>query len=283
VLTMPEISAKDVAVLRKQTGAGMMDCKKALEECEGDLAKAKDWLREKGKAGAQKRTDRSADQGTVDVLLDGNVAALVEVNCETDFVAKGAQFKQLVADLVALVRSEGDEGLAGKKFEGSTVGEELTGLSSTLGEKIELGRVARYESSDGVLDAYKHIQNERGVIGVLVELGGAGSDAKATAVAHDLALHIASAAPRYVSRADVPEAEIEHERQILEAQTREEGKPEQAIAKIVEGKLGGYFKQVTLLEQPFVRDNKQTIAQLLESLGPSAAVTRFVRVKIGED
>jgi elongation factor Ts len=280
---MPEISAKDVAALRKQTGAGMMDCKKALEACGGDLALAKDWLREKGLAGAQKRSGRSADQGTVDVALDGNVAALVEVNCETDFVAKSAQFKQLVADLVALVSAEGDEGVADKKFAGSTVGEELTRVGSTLGEKIELGRVARYESSDGVLDAYKHIQNERGVIGVLVELTGVPADDKAREVAHDLALHIASAAPRYVSRADVPDADVEHERGILEAQTREEGKPEQAIPKIVEGKLGGYFKQVVLLEQAFVRDNKVTITQLLGSLGSSAAVKRFVRVKIGEE
>ena len=280
---MAEFGAKEVAALRKQTGAGMMDCKKALEACDGDLMKAKDFLREKGLAGASKRAGRSADQGTVDVVHDGKVAALVEVNCETDFVAKGAQFKQLVADLVALVRAEGDDNIADKKFAGSTVGEELTGLSSTLGEKIELGRVARYESTDGVLDAYKHIQNERGVIGVLVELGGVAADAKAAEVAHDLALHIASAAPRYVSRADVPESEIEHERQILEAQTREEGKPEQAIAKIVEGKLSGFFKQVVLLEQAFVRDNKMTITQLLESLGSDAAVTRFVRVKIGED
>jgi elongation factor Ts len=280
---MADISAKDVAALRKVTGAGMMDCKKALEECDGDMDAAKDWLREKGLAGAQKRAGRSADQGTVDVVLDGNVAALVEVNCETDFVAKGAQFKQLVADLAALVRSEGDDGLADKKFAGSTVGQELTGLSSTLGEKIELGRIARYESTDGVLDAYKHIQNERGVIGVLVELSGAAADEKARGTAHDLALHIASAAPRYVSRADVPESEIEHERAILEAQTREEGKPEQAIPKIVEGKLGGYFKQVVLLEQQFVRDNKVTISGLLESLGPDAAVKRFIRVKIGEE
>jgi elongation factor Ts len=280
---MADISAKDVAALRKITGAGMMDCKKALEQCGGDMANAKDWLREKGLAGASKRAGRSADQGTVDVALDGNVAALVELNCETDFVAKGAQFKQLVADLVALVRTEGDDGLADKKLGSSTVGDEITGLGSTLGEKIELGRVARYETSDGVLDAYKHIQNERGVIGVLVELTGVPADDKAREVAHDLALHIASAAPRYVSRSDVPESDVEHERGILEAQTREEGKPEQAIPKIVEGKLGGFFKQVVLLEQPFVRDNKVTIAGLLGSLGSGAAVKRFVRVKIGEE
>ena len=281
---MPEISAKDVAALRKQTGAGMMDCKSALVECGGDMVKAKDWLREKGKAGASKRGDRSADQGTVDVAIDGNVAVVVELNCETDFVAKGPQFKQLVADLVALVVSDGDADLANAKFGTSTVAEELAGLSATIGEKVELGRVARFESADGVLDAYKHIQSERGVIGVLVELGGVTpGDAKAAEVAHDLALHIASAAPRFVNRDDVPAEEVEHERGILEAQTREEGKPEQAMAKIVDGKLGGFFKQVTLVEQPFVRDPKTTIGALVASLGEGATVRRFVRVKIGEE
>ncbi len=281
---MAEISAKDVAALRKQTGAGMMDCKAALAECDGDMDAAKDWLREKGKAGAPKRDGRSADQGAVDVAIEGGVAALVELNCETDFVAKGPQFKDLVVRLVQLVLREGDTGLADAKFDGSTVGEEITGLAATIGEKVELGRVARFESSDGVLDAYKHIQNERGVIGVLVELGGVDrSNAKAIEVAHDLALHIASAAPRYVRRADVPASEVEHERAILEAQTREEGKPEQAIGKIVEGKLGGYFKQVVLMEQPFVREPKTTIASLVGSLGDGAVVRRFVRVKIGED
>jgi len=281
---MPEVSAKDVAELRKQTGAGMMDCKAALVECDGDMMKAKDWLREKGKAGASKRSGRSADQGAVDVALDGKAAALVELNCETDFVAKSAEYKALVARLATLVLSEGDANLGDAKLDGVTVDDTLTQLSARIGEKVELGRVARYETSDGVLDAYKHMQSERGVIGVLVELGGARpGDAKAAEIAHDLALHIASAAPRYVTRDDVPAADVEHERAIFEAQTREEGKPEQALAKIVDGKLGGFFKQVALLEQPFVRDQKTTIAQLLGSLGGDATVRRFVRVKIGEE
>lgn len=281
---MVDVSAKDVAALRKQTGAGMMDCKAALVECAGDIAKAKDWLREKNKSGAAKRDGRSADQGTVDVAIEGNTAALVELNCETDFVAKGPQFRQLVADLVALVLSDGDTDLAQAKFGASTVADELVGLSATIGEKVELGRVARYETRDGVLDAYKHIQSERGVIGVLVELGGVTrSDVNAVDAAHNLALHIASAAPRFVSRDEVPPEEVEHERSVLEAQTRAEGKPEQAIAKIVDGKLGGFFKQVALLEQPYVRDPKTTIAALVGSLGADATVRRFVRVKIGEE
>jgi elongation factor Ts len=281
---MPDVSAKDVAALRKQTGAGMMDCKAALLECEGDMVKAKDWLREKGKAGATKRSGRSADQGAIDVAIDGTVAALVELNCETDFVAKSADYKNLVARLAELVLRDGDTDLAKAKLDGVTVDETLTQLSATIGEKVELGRTARFESGDGVLDAYKHMQSERGVIGVLVELGGVKpGDAKAAQIAHDLALHIASAAPRYVTRDEVPASEVEHERAIFEAQTREEGKPEQAIGKIVDGKLGGFFKQVALLEQSFVKDQKTTITQLVSSLGSDATVRRFVRVKIGEE
>jgi elongation factor Ts len=281
---MPDVSAKDVAALRKQTGAGMMDCKAALLECEGDMVKAKDWLREKGKAGATKRSGRSADQGAIDVAIDGTVAALVELNCETDFVAKSADYKNLVARLAELVLRDGDTDLAEAKLDGVTVDETLTQLSATIGEKVELGRTARFESGDGVLDAYKHMQSERGVIGVLVELGGVKpGDAKAAQIAHDLALHIASAAPRYVTRDEVPASEVEHERAIFEAQTREEGKPEQAIGKIVDGKLGGFFKQVALLEQSFVKDQKTTITQLVSSLGSDATVRRFVRVKIGEE
>ncbi len=135
-----------------------------------------------------------------------------------------------------------------------------------------------------MLDGYKHIQNERGTVGVLVELGGVDAgDAKAREVAHDIALHIASAAPRFVSRDDVPKDEVERERAVLEAQTREEGKPEQAWPKIVEGKLNGFFKTVALVEQPFVKDNKQTIGALVKDLGPNARVRRFARVKIGEE
>jgi len=281
---MPDVSAKDVAALRKQTGAGMMDCKAALVECGGDMAMAKDWLREKGMAGATKRAGRSADQGAIDVAIDGSSAALVELNCETDFVAKSADYKALVKQLAELVLREGEADLRDAKLDGTTVADTLTQLSSKIGEKVELGRVARFETNDGVLDAYKHVQSERGVIGVLVEVGGVKQgDPKAAEIAHDLALHIASAAPRYVTRDEVPAAEVEHERGILEAQTREEGKPEQAIAKIVDGKLGGFFKQTVLLEQPFVRDTKTTIAALVGSLGDDATVRRFVRVKIGEE
>ena len=281
---MADVAAKDVAALRKVTGAGMMDCKRALEETEGDFDKAKDWLREKGIAGAAKRAGREADQGAVDVLVEGSTGAVVELNCETDFVAKGDVFKSALADLTRLIVEQGDDNVGAQTYEGGTVDDFVKGLSGTLGEKIELGRVTRFESTDGLLDAYKHVQNERGVVGVLVELGGVDrGDARARDVAHDIALHIASAAPRFVAREDVPADEVDRERAVLEAQTREEGKPEAALGKIVDGKLNGFFKQVALLEQPFVKDQKQSIAALVKALGNGATVRRFARVKIGEE
>lgn len=280
---MADVSAKDVAALRKVTGAGMMDCKQALIETEGDQEAAVDWLRKQG-LGASKRSGRSAEQGTVDVVLKDNVAALVELVCETDFVAKGADFVATVAALAELVADQGDDDLANKPFEGQTVGEAVTLLVAKLGEKIELGRVARYETTDGLLDGYKHVQNERGTIGVLVELGGVErSDAKAKELAHDLALHIASAAPRFIRREDVSEAAIEKEREVLTELTRNEGKPEAAIAKIVEGRLNGFYKDYVLLEQGFVRDPKVSVSSLIESLAPGADVRRFTRVKVGEE
>jgi elongation factor Ts len=280
---MAEFSAKDVAALRKQTGAGMMDCKKALDECNGDMDAAKDWLREKGLAGAD-RPGRTASQGAVDVVVDGNVGAVVELNCETDFVAKGGEFRQTVADLAKLVAKEGESGLLDRPFGDSTVGEAIAQLGAKVGEKVELGRVVRYETTDGVIDGYKHVQTERGVIGVLVELGGVDpGDAKAREVAHDIALHVASAAPRYTSRGDVPPDALDKERAVLEALTRNEGKPDDKIPQIVEGRLKGFYQDYVLTEQVFVRDPKMTIGKLVASLGSDAAVRRFARVKVGEE
>jgi elongation factor Ts len=177
-----------------------------------------------------------------------------------------------------------DDDVANLPFEGATVAEVVKGMAGTLGENIQLGRVFRFETADGLLDAYKHVQNERGTVGVLVELGGVDrNDANAREVAHDIALHIASAGPRYVTRDDVPADIVERERAVLEAQTREEGKPEQAWPKIVEGKLNGFFKTMALVDQSFVKDQKQTIGALVQTLGPDASVRRFARVKIGEE
>jgi elongation factor Ts len=281
---MADVSAKDVAALRKVTGAGMMDCKTALQETAGDMERAKDWLREKGIAGAAKRAGRDADQGSIEVLVEGSVGAIVELNCETDFVAKSDVFKQALATLAKIVVEHGDADLGSRAIGAETVDDFVKGLSGTLLEKIELGRVVRFDAGDGLIDGYKHVQSDRGVVGVLVELGGVDAgDAKAREVAHDIALHIASAAPRFVSRDDVPADEVERERDVLQKQTAEEGKPEQAWPKIVEGKLNGFFKTVALVEQSFVKDQKQTIGALVEGLGSGATVRRFARVKIGED
>jgi elongation factor Ts len=283
---MPDISAKDVAALRKVSGAGMMDCKRALEESEGDLEKAKTWLREKGLAAAGKRAGRAAEQGAVEVSVDGNVGALVELTCETDFVAKGEGFKSTVATLARQVAEQGED-IASKPYAGDssqTVDEYVKHMAGTLGENIGLGRIARYEVAGGLIEGYKHIQNERGTIGVLVELAGVDpSDPKAVEAGHDIALHIASAAPRWVNREDVPADLVEAERAVLENLTRNEGKPEQAIPKIVEGRIGGFYKDNVLVEQGYVRDPKVTVGSLLSGLGAGARVTRFIRVKVGEE
>jgi elongation factor Ts len=283
---MPDISAKDVAALRKVSGAGMMDCKRALEESEGDLEKAKTWLREKGLAAAGKRAGRAAQQGAVDVFFEGGVGAVVELTCETDFVAKGEGFKSTVATLAKQVAEQGED-IASKPYAGDpslTVDDMVKGMAGTLGENIGLGRIARYEVAGGLVEGYKHIQQERGTIGVLVEMTGVDpSDPKAVEIGHDVALHIASAAPRWISRDDVPADVIDAERIVLENLTRNEGKPEQAIPKIVEGRIGGFYKENCLLEQGYVREPKVTVGSLLSGLGAEARVTRFVRVKVGEE
>jgi elongation factor Ts len=280
---MAEFTAADVAALRKATGAGMMDCKKALAENDGDMEKAKDWLRTQGLAGSA-RSGRSASDGAVEVVVDRNVAAVAELTAETDFVAKGGLFTETVNKLALLAVEHAKDDIAALPFEGSTVSEHVTQLASTLGENVAVGRVVLFETSDGLLDGYKHLQNERGTIGVLVELGGVDpADAKAREVAHDIALHVASAAPRWVNRDEVPADVVEKERAVLEELTRNEGKPDNAIPKIVEGRIGGFYKENVLVEQAFVRDSKTTVGKLVEGLGKDATVRRFARIKIGED
>jgi len=278
---MADISAKDVAALRKATGAGMMDCKKALVETDGDMEAATTWLREKGLSGAAKRAGREASDGAVEVLVDGNVGVIVEVNCETDFVAKGDDFVNFVGELAQLALTSPADDFAGVAHEGGTVEDTVKALGAKVGENVSLGRIVRIET-DGIVDGYKHVQNDRGVIGVLVELGGVDpSNAEARQVAHDLALHIASAAPRWLAREDVPADVVAAEREILENLSRNEGKPEQALPKIVEGRIEGFYKDNVLLEQAFVRDTKRSVASLVEALG-GAKVKGFARVKVGE-
>jgi len=259
-------TAKDVQSLRQATGAGMMDAKQALEANDGDMEAAKQWLREKGLAASAKRDDRENTQGVVALVVDDGVGALVELKSETDFVASSEHFKLEAQELARLVASKGTDAVAERA-------ERLEDLKITLKEKIELGRVRRVEATDGqVIDSYLHVQNGRGVNGVLVVLDGGNRQ-----LAHDIAVHVAFARPRYLSRDDVPAAEVDAERATLEAVTRNEGKPEAAVPKIVEGRLGGFFKNVALLDQPYAKDDKQSISQLLGG----ATIVDFAQVEIG--
>ncbi len=260
------VNAKDVQALRQTTGAGMMDCKKALEESGGDVEAAKQWLREKGLAASAKRDDRENTQGLVALLVEGNVGGIVKLKCETDFVAASEQFKTEANALVALVVAKGSAAVG----ERSTI---LDDLRITLKEKIELGDVVRIEAAPGnTVDSYVHLQGGRGVNAVLVEMSGASPE-----LAHDVAVHIAFARPKYLKREDVPADVIAHERATLETITRNEGKPEAAIVKVVEGRIGGFFKDVCLLDQPYAKDDKMSIAQLIGS----ASVVTFAQVEIG--
>jgi elongation factor Ts len=280
---MAEYSAKDIAALRKATGAGMMDCKQALEESGGNLDDAMDWLRAKGLSKATKMQDREATEGSVDVIVDGNVGAIVELNCNTDFVAKGSDFTTVVSDLTKLVAANGDGDVAALPYEGSTVGETLQHLAGKLGENVVLGRVVRFES-DGLLDAYRHNQNDRGTIAVLVEISGVEpSNEAAREVAHEIALHISFAAPGYLKRDDVPADVLAREQAVIEEKSRNEGVPEAKLEGAVKGRLNAFYKDVVLLEQPSVKDPKVSIGKLVENLGGGAELTRFARVKVGED
>jgi elongation factor Ts len=265
---MAEFSAKDVQRLRQVSGAGMMDAKRALTECDGDFEAAIRWLREKGLGKAGERSGRENVQGAVAVVRAGDAGALVELKCETDFVAKSPDFVRLAEEMAQRVAEEGEEAAA--KW-----GDAIDDLRIKLKENIELGQVVRFEAAPGhVLDTYLHVQSGRGVNGVLVELAGGPE------LAHDVAVHIAFGRPGYITREEVPPEEVEQERLSLEAETRNEGKPDAAIPKIVEGKLNGWYKRVpggVLLEQPYAKDDKRSVKQVLGD----AQVVRFAQVVIG--
>ncbi|HEY5323410.1 MAG TPA: translation elongation factor Ts [Caldimonas sp.] len=259
-------TAKDVQSLRQATGAGMMDAKRALEANDGDMEASKQWLREKGLAASAKRDDRENNQGVVALVIEGNVGAIVKLKSETDFVAGSDQFKGEAETLAKLVIAEGEDAVAQRATQ-------LEDLKITLKEKIELGEVVRFEAAPGnVLDSYLHIQGGRGVNAVLVEMSNASQE-----LAHDIAVHIAFARPKYLSRNDVPADVVEHERQTLETISRNEGKPEAALPKIIEGRLNGFYKDVALLDQPYAKDDKQSITQVIGS----ASIVRYAQVEIG--
>lgn len=263
---MSDFTAKDVQKLRQATGAGMMDAKKALEENGGDMEQAAQWLREKGLAKVAKLGDRENSQGSVAVVVDGSVGAIVELKSETDFSAKADDFVSLVQDMADAVVARGEDAV-------KELDERLDALKIAKRENIEVGRIIRFEAADGnLLDSYLHVQDGRGVNAVLVELAGGSRD-----LAHDIAVHIAFAKPPYLTRDEVPADEVDKERASLEGLTRAEGKPEQAVPKIVEGRLNAWFKERVLLEQGYVKDDKQTITQVLGD----ATLVRFGQAYIG--
>jgi elongation factor Ts len=265
---MADFTAKDVQALRQATGAGMMDAKRALTDNDGDSEAAAKWLREKGLAKAGERAGRVSEQGAVAVAIANapGAAAIVELKSETDYVAKSPDFRNLVEDLARAVATEGEDAVQSRQ-------DEIDSLKIKLKENIGLGRVVRFDPPEGaVIDTYLHVQSDRGVNGVLVEVVGGDKE-----LAHDIALHVGFARPEYLSRDDVPSERVAEERAVLESISRNEGKPEQALPKIVEGRLNGWYKERVLLEQPFVKETKQTVAQ---RLGP-ARITRFAQVEIG--
>ena len=265
---MAEITAKDIQALRQATGAGILDCRKALQENDGDIERAKQWLREQGLVSAGRRAERENTEGAVSVVVSGggNVGAIVELRCETDFVAKSPDFVALVDKLAAATADEGTGAL--EEF-----GNEVDELKVTLKENIAVGRVERFEAAPGnALGSYLHFQADRGVNGVLVELAGGSGD-----LARELAIHIAFTRPPYLRAEDVPEDVVAAERATVEAMARNEGKPDAALPKIIEGRMHGWFVEQALLEQKYVRDEKVSITQLLGD----AKVVRFAQVAIG--
>ena len=281
---MAEISAKIVMELRGRTGAGMMDCKKALAAVEGDMEKAIDYLREKGLAAAAKKQSRIAAEGLVGsfVCKERATGALVEVNCETDFVAKTDKFKALVSDVAEQVAKKNPadvDALLKQPFfkdENTTIEQMVTAATAEIGEKISIRRFVRYEG--GIVESYIHMG---GKVGVLVQAEGTPNEE----VIHDVALQIAAAspvAPEYVRREEVDPSHLEHEKEILVAQARNEGKPEKIIEKMVEGRIVKFYKEVCLLEQAFVKDADISVGKMIEQKAKGLNIVRFTRYKMGD-
>jgi len=283
------ISAADVKKLRDQTGAGMMDCKTALEEAQGNFDEATTILRKKGLASAAKKAGRATSEGLIGnkVSDDHTTGVLVEVNCETDFVARTDDFQQLIADVLAAIEKAGDSANEAWLLDPSgPVQQRVKAAIGKLGENMAVPRFVRY-ANHGYVGQYIHVG---GKIGVQVEFTGASPAVTGreefTTLVKEIAMQIAAASPTYVSRSNVPADALEKEKAIYRAQMENSGKPANVIDKIVEGKLGSYYTQVVLPDQPSIRDPKMTVAQVIaaanKALGTDVSVSRFVRLKVGE-
>ena len=289
---MAEITAALVKELREKTGAGMMDCKKALQESAGDMDSAEDWLRTKGLSAAAKKSGRTASDGLVGMIVEGDCGVAVEVNSETDFVARNETFQEFVRNVttVALTVGGDREKLKAADYPGSgrTVAEELTHMIATIGENMSLRRAAGLCASNGVVIGYLHNKLAEGLgkIGVLVALESDGDRGKLETLGRQIAMHVAAARPQWLNIADVDAVALERERHVLSEQARESGKPEEIIAKMVEGRLRKFYEETVLLEQIFVMDNESRIAKVLEhaakDVGAPVTVSGFVRFELGE-
>jgi elongation factor Ts len=288
---MAEITAALVKELREISGAGMMDCKKALVETSGDKEAAVDWLRKKGLAAAAKKSGRVAAEGLVGVSAEGTQGALVEVNCETDFVARNEQFQGFVGAATKLALGAADvEALKAQKLpgEGHTVAEKLTQLVATIGENMQLRRTARLSVSDGVVVSYVHnaIVPGLGKIGVLVGLESSGDKGKLAALGKQLAMHVAHSNPQAMTADALDPAAVERERGVLAEQAKASGKPAEIVAKMVEGGLRKYYEAWVLPEQIWVMDNKSRVKQVIEAagkeLGTPVKIVGFARFALGE-
>jgi len=272
-------TAEDVKKLREATAAGMLDCKKALDEADGDYNKALDIIRVKGLKGVTKREGRLTSNGAVVAKVEGNLGVMLELNCETDFVAKGERFVALADELLAHLQNAQSDSvesfLASTIANGKTVSATVDEANATLGEKIEVRRIAVIKDSPVGIYLHRTSPDLPPQVGVLVELVKDAAD-----VGKDIAQHIAAFAPQFVNRDQVPADLIENERRIAEETAREEGKPEAALSKIIEGRVAGFVKEVSLIEQSFAKDAKKTVKQILDEAG--TAVKAFHRFRVGQ-
>ncbi|MZR30492.1 translation elongation factor Ts [Sneathiella litorea] len=289
---MTAITAGMVKELRTRSGAGMMDCKKALKETDGDLDAAIDWLRTKGLATAAKKSGRVAAEGLVAVNASGTSGAVVEVNAETDFVGRNEDFQKLVSGIASVAVEKGDdvEQIKVSTFPGGseTVEQKLTDAIATIGENMALRRSAKLSVKNGVVASYIHnsVADGLGKIGILVALESEGDSAALATLGKQIAMHVAATSPQSISVADLDPAAVERERTVLSQQARESGKPEEIIGKMVEGRLSKFYKEVVLLEQTFVIDGENTVKAAVENvakeIGSPIEVVGMVRFAVGE-
>jgi len=289
---MVEITASLVKDLREKSGAGMMDCKKALTECAGNFEEAVDWLRKKGLSAAAKKSGREAAEGLVGIVIDGNKAAIIELNAETDFVARNDKFQTLAHNIAKVALSTGKdvEQLKNAQYveAGQTVNDAITNHIAIIGENMNLRRVNTMSVSNGVIVSYIHnaIAEGLGKIGVLIALESDGDKAKLAELGKRIAMHIAAARPESLDISSVNPESLEKEKQIFAEQARNSGKPENIVEKMVEGRVKKYYQEIVLLEQVFVMDNKTPISQVLveaaKDVGAAVSIKEFIRYELGE-